>query len=286
AARHAEGAGAARAVLQGAGPPRARRPFRLAARVPRWSPRLFDDGAANANRSRRSDCRVAQVGRGAPQKIQEAQSGRRPSGGADRARAADRARVGDGRRARLQREPLQSRRAGAPAARLRVQALRVRHGARSRLHAGHGHRSPQRSGLDRTGRVDARRRALVGRRHDDADGAADVEQPRSRPDAAAGRHRAHGAVREAARRRRRPERARRLGFTLPAAGKTGTTNDFNDAWFVGYTPHLAAGVWVGFDQPHTIVPNGFAADIAVPAWATFMKAATKNDKPEWLLPPP
>ena len=81
-------------------------------------------------------------------------------------------------------------------------------------------------------------------------------------------------------------RARRLGFTLPAASKTGTTNDFNDAWFVGYTPHLAAGVWVGFDQPHTIVPNGFAADIAVPAWATFMKAATKNDKPEWLLPPP
>ena len=81
-------------------------------------------------------------------------------------------------------------------------------------------------------------------------------------------------------------RARRMGFTLPAAGKTGTTNDFNDAWFVGFTPHLAAGVWVGFDQPHTIVPNGFAADIAVPAWATFMKAATKNDKPEWLLPPP
>jgi 1A family penicillin-binding protein len=80
--------------------------------------------------------------------------------------------------------------------------------------------------------------------------------------------------------------ARRLGFTLPAAGKTGTTNDFNDAWFVGYTPRLAAGVWVGFDQPHTIVPNGFAADIAVPAWATFMKAATKSDKPEWLLPPP
>ena len=80
-------------------------------------------------------------------------------------------------------------------------------------------------------------------------------------------------------------RARRMGFTLPAAGKTGTTNDFNDAWFVGYTPHLAAGVWVGFDQPHTIVPNGFAADIAVPAWAAFMKTATTNDKPEWLLPP-
>lgn len=81
-------------------------------------------------------------------------------------------------------------------------------------------------------------------------------------------------------------RARRLGFTLPAAGKTGTTNDFNDAWFVGFTPKLVTGVWVGFDQPHTILPNGFAADVAVPMWATFMKAATKGDKPDWLLPPP
>ena len=80
-------------------------------------------------------------------------------------------------------------------------------------------------------------------------------------------------------------RARRLGFTLPAAGKTGTTNDFNDAWFVGFTPKLAAGVWVGFDQPHTILPNGFAADIAVPLWAQFMKAATQTDSPDWFTPP-
>ena len=80
-------------------------------------------------------------------------------------------------------------------------------------------------------------------------------------------------------------RARALGFTLPAAGKTGTTNDFRDAWFVGYTTKLVAGVWVGFDEPHTILPNGFAADVAVPAWAAFMKAATRGDKPEWLLPP-
>lgn len=81
-------------------------------------------------------------------------------------------------------------------------------------------------------------------------------------------------------------RARRLGFTLPAAGKTGTTNDFNDAWFVGFTPKLVAGVWVGFDQPHTILPNGFAADVAVPLWAQFMKAATRGDSPEWFTPPP
>jgi membrane carboxypeptidase/penicillin-binding protein len=80
-------------------------------------------------------------------------------------------------------------------------------------------------------------------------------------------------------------RARQLGFTLPAAGKTGTTNGFNDAWFIGYTPTLVAGVWVGFDQPKTILPNGFAADVAVPVWAKFMKAATRGDKPAWFTPP-
>jgi penicillin-binding protein 1A len=79
--------------------------------------------------------------------------------------------------------------------------------------------------------------------------------------------------------------ARRYGFTLPAAGKTGTTNDFNDAWFVGFTPKLVTGVWVGFDKPHTILPNGFAADVAVPLWATFMKAATSGDEPQWFRPP-
>ncbi len=81
-------------------------------------------------------------------------------------------------------------------------------------------------------------------------------------------------------------RARGLGFTLPAAGKTGTTNDYNDAWFVGFTPKLVAGVWVGFDQPRTILPRGFASDVAVPMWTSFMKAATKGDKPEWFKTPP
>jgi len=80
-------------------------------------------------------------------------------------------------------------------------------------------------------------------------------------------------------------KARAMGFTLPAAGKTGTTNDFNDAWFVGYTPALVTGVWVGFDQPRAILPRGFAADVAVPLWATFMKAATKGASPEWFTPP-
>jgi membrane carboxypeptidase/penicillin-binding protein len=76
-------------------------------------------------------------------------------------------------------------------------------------------------------------------------------------------------------------RARQTGFTLPAAGKTGTTNDYNDAWFVGFTPHLVTGVWIGFDQPSTIIANGYAGELAVPIWASFMKVATKGDKPEW-----
>jgi membrane carboxypeptidase/penicillin-binding protein len=79
--------------------------------------------------------------------------------------------------------------------------------------------------------------------------------------------------------------ARSFGFTLPAAGKTGTTNDVYDAWFVGFTPKLATGVWVGFDKPRTILPNAFAADVAVPFWATFMKAATSGDEPLWFKPP-
>ncbi len=76
-------------------------------------------------------------------------------------------------------------------------------------------------------------------------------------------------------------RARAMGFTLPAAGKTGTTNGFNDAWFVGFTPSVLAGVWVGYDQPQTILRNGFAADVAVPLWTRFMKTVTDGAKPEW-----
>ena len=81
-------------------------------------------------------------------------------------------------------------------------------------------------------------------------------------------------------------RARSVGFTFPAAGKTGTTNDFVDAWFVGFTPKLVSGVWVGFDKPRTIFKNGFAGQLAVPMWARFMKEATKASGPVWFEPPP
>jgi penicillin-binding protein 1A len=79
--------------------------------------------------------------------------------------------------------------------------------------------------------------------------------------------------------------ARRLGFDLPAGGKTGTTNDYRDAWFIGFTPTLVAGVWVGYDQPRTIRPKGYASDLAVPLWTQFMKSATRGDPPRWLGEP-
>jgi penicillin-binding protein 1A len=81
-------------------------------------------------------------------------------------------------------------------------------------------------------------------------------------------------------------RARRAGFTLPAAGKTGTTNDYVDAWFVGYTPRRVTGVWIGFDQPKTIIANGYGGEVAVPIWAAFMKTATRGDKADWFDRPP
>jgi penicillin-binding protein 1A len=72
--------------------------------------------------------------------------------------------------------------------------------------------------------------------------------------------------------------ARQVGFRKSAAGKTGTTNEYRDAWFVGYTPDLVAGVWVGFDQPRTIVPGGYASELAVPIWGAFMRDATADSK--------
>ena len=68
------------------------------------------------------------------------------------------------------------------------------------------------------------------------------------------------------------EGARKLGFTRPAAGKTGTTNDSVDAWFAGFTPNLLAVVWTGFDQKEALGLTG--ADASLPAWTAFMKAAT------------
>jgi membrane carboxypeptidase/penicillin-binding protein len=80
-------------------------------------------------------------------------------------------------------------------------------------------------------------------------------------------------------------RARTEGFRLPAAGKTGTTDDYGDAWFIGYTPHLVTGVWFGYDDHKKIMDRGFAGTVAVPAWARFMIKATAGQAPDWFQPP-
>jgi penicillin-binding protein 1A len=79
--------------------------------------------------------------------------------------------------------------------------------------------------------------------------------------------------------------ARVQGFKLRAGGKTGTTDDHADAWFVGFTPNLAAGIWMGFDRPRPIMRDGFAAVVAVPAWGRFMKDATNGAKSDWIPSP-
>lgn len=65
-----------------------------------------------------------------------------------------------------------------------------------------------------------------------------------------------------------------FGFRRAAAGKTGTTNDYTDAWFVGFTPHLAVGVWVGLDDPANRLGRGLeGARAALPIWARFIVTA-------------
>ena len=66
--------------------------------------------------------------------------------------------------------------------------------------------------------------------------------------------------------------ARAAGFTLDAAGKSGTTNDLRDAWFIGFTPELLTVVWVGFDDNQPVSLSGSQA--ALPIWTQFMKSAT------------
>jgi penicillin-binding protein 1A len=71
-----------------------------------------------------------------------------------------------------------------------------------------------------------------------------------------------------------PARAR--GFTCPAAGKTGTMDEYKDAWFVGFVPGLVCGTWVGFDEKKVIGPGMTGARAALPIWTDFMIAATRG----------
>ncbi len=70
--------------------------------------------------------------------------------------------------------------------------------------------------------------------------------------------------------------ARWRGVWYPCAGKTGTTDEYTDAWFIGFTPDLVAGVWVGYDLPHTIIRGATGARYALPIWCDFMKQALRT----------
>jgi penicillin-binding protein 1A len=79
---------------------------------------------------------------------------------------------------------------------------------------------------------------------------------------------------------------RRVGFRGPAAGKTGTTNDGTDVWFVGYTPNIVGAIWVGFDQPKEIVEDASGGRIAAPVWGRIMRKVYSGRRmpAEWEAP--
>lgn len=78
------------------------------------------------------------------------------------------------------------------------------------------------------------------------------------------------------------------GLKAPAAGKTGTTNEGADAWFVGYTPEIVGGVWIGFDKPRPILADATGGRLAAPAWGRILARVYQNPKQRrsspWKMP--
>jgi len=70
----------------------------------------------------------------------------------------------------------------------------------------------------------------------------------------------------------------------PLAGKTGTTNGYYDAWFVGYSSDIAVGVWVGFDDEKSLGQGESGAKAALPIWLNFMKEAHEEEGKEFAIP--
>ena len=73
---------------------------------------------------------------------------------------------------------------------------------------------------------------------------------------------------------------------LPLGGKTGTTNDFTDAWFVGFSPSMTSGVWIGYDEKKSLGAKETGARAALPIWMNFMKVALAGREPGEFQPPP
>jgi membrane carboxypeptidase/penicillin-binding protein len=75
------------------------------------------------------------------------------------------------------------------------------------------------------------------------------------------------------------------GITTPIAGKTGTTNNGTDVWFVGYSPTLVAGVWFGYDTPRPISTNAAGGRLAAPAWADIYRSGWREPRGSiWTVP--
>ena len=76
------------------------------------------------------------------------------------------------------------------------------------------------------------------------------------------------------------------GFEVPAAGKTGTTNQGADAWFVGYTPEIVSGIWIGFDRPRSIIEDATGGRLAAPVWGRVAQRFYEKRKPPepWPMP--
>jgi penicillin-binding protein 1A len=77
---------------------------------------------------------------------------------------------------------------------------------------------------------------------------------------------------------------RAVGYTDPAAGKTGTTNDGSDVWFIGFTPNIVGTIWMGFDKRTTIVPRASGGELAAPVWGRVMRRM--NQRSGGWAPPP
>jgi penicillin-binding protein 1A len=77
-----------------------------------------------------------------------------------------------------------------------------------------------------------------------------------------------------------------LPYEVPAAGKTGTTNDGTDVWFIGFTPDILAAVWFGFDRPKKILPNAAGGVYASPVWGQFMRQIYYGETPKYPIPQP
>jgi membrane carboxypeptidase/penicillin-binding protein len=79
--------------------------------------------------------------------------------------------------------------------------------------------------------------------------------------------------------------ARAYNLPGPIGGKTGSTNEYRDAWFVGFNSSVVVGVWTGFDQPQTIREGGSGARIALPIWADFMRRTNRRLPAQSFDPP-